>query len=251
MAVYQADAIVIRSREYGESDRIVTLFSREKGKLEAVAKGVRKPKSTQRGGTQLFTYADFLLYRGKTLDTISQAQPKESFIHLWDDFDRTIAASGMAELLDISTAKEQPEPELFTLTLSFLFLIKNLDPYIAQAAYALRLLELHGYLPILKSCVQCGKTLEAEHAFFSSGADGLLCSLCNNDRAQMRAVRALNPGSLALIRQLHSSKIDKLDRLRWNKKMREEILGGLCYFCEEKFERKLLAWRQGSELWGK
>lgn len=121
MAVYQADAIVIRSREYGESDRLITLFSREKGKLEAVAKGVRKPKSTQRGGTQLFTYADFLLYRGKTLDTVNQAQPRENFIHLWDDFDRTITASAMVELLDISTVREQPDPELFTLTLSFLF----------------------------------------------------------------------------------------------------------------------------------
>jgi DNA repair protein RecO (recombination protein O) len=60
VAVYSADAIVIRSREYGESDRLITLFSREMGKIEAIAKGVRKPKSTQRGGTQLFTYSDLL-----------------------------------------------------------------------------------------------------------------------------------------------------------------------------------------------
>lgn len=247
MAVYKADAIVIRSKEYGESDRLVTLFSREHGKINAVAKGVRKPKSTQRGGTQLFTYADFLLYRGKTLDTVSQVQPRESFIHLWDDFDRTIAASGIAELLDISTTREQPEPELFTLTLSFLFLLKHLDPYLAQAAYALKLMDLQGYLPAMKACIQCGKTLAGEQTFLSAEAGGFLCSLCKNNRL----VRVLNPGSLALMRQLHRLDLAKLDRLRWNTKMREEILGGLCFLCEEKFERKLQAWRQGSELWTK
>lgn len=245
MAVYTADAIVIRSREYGESDRLITLFSREKGKLEAIAKGVRKPKSTQRGGTQLFTYADFLLYRGKSLDIVNQAQPKECFIHLWDDFDRTIAASGMAELLDISTAREQPDPELFVLTLSFLYLLKHIDPYIAQAAYALRLMHLQGYLPAMSDCTECGKALAGEQVFLSAEAGGFLCGSCKNNRI----VKALNPGSVALMRQLYQVELGKLDRLRWNNKTRTEILGSLCHFCEQKFERKLLAWRQGSEFW--
>ncbi|MGI6451636.1 MAG: DNA repair protein RecO [Desulfitobacteriia bacterium] len=245
MAVYKADAIVIRSREYGESDRLVTLFSREHGKLEAIAKGVRKPKSTQRGGTQLFTYADFLLYKGKSLDTVNQAQPKESFIHLWEDFDRTIAASGMAELLDISTTREQPEPELFTLTLSFLFMLKHLDPYIAQAAYTLKLLDFQGYLPVMACCFQCSKDLEGEQAFLSAEAGGFFCSICKNNHS----VRSFSPGSMAFLRQLKKVDFKKLDRLRWNKRMREEILEGLGYFCEEKFERKLQAWRQGRELW--
>lgn len=247
MTVYNADAIVIRSREYGESDRLVTLFSREKGKLEAVAKGVRKPKSTQRAGTQLFTYADFLLYKGKSLDTINQAQPRESFAHLWDDFDRTIAASGIAELLDISTVREQPEPELFTLVLSFLFLLKHLDPYLAQASFALRLMYIQGYLPGMSSCIECGKNLTGEQGFLSAKEGGFLCSSCKNNRI----VKPLNPGSLAFMRQLFKSDLEKLDRLRWNIKMREEILGSLCYFCEEKFERKLQAWRQGNDLRGK
>lgn len=246
MAVYNADAIVIRSREYGESDRLITLFSRELGKLEAVAKGVRKPKSTQRGGTQLFTYADFLLYKGKTLDTVSQAQPRENFLHLWDDFDRTIAASGMAELLDIATTREHPEPELFTLTLSFLFLLKHLDPYIAQAAYTLRLFDIQGYLPGMDKCLECGRDLLLGQIFLSVEAGGFVCSACKNNKL----VSVLNPGSFALLKQLHKVDLTKLDRLRWNNKMREEILGSLGSFGEEKFERKLQSWRQGRELRG-
>ncbi len=246
MAVYKADAIVIRSREYGEADKLLTLFSRELGKLEAVAKGVRKPKSTQRGGTQLFTYADFLLYKGKSLDTVSQVQPRESFIHLWDDFDRTIAASGMAELLDISTTREQPEPELFTLTLGFLFLLKYVDPYIAQVAYALRLLNIQGYLPGLNNCIECGEAIGGTQAFLSAEAGGLLCSNCKNKNNE--TVRMLSGGGLALMRRLKTVELDKLDRFRWNKKVRLEILESLRFFCENKFERKLKAWRSGSEM---
>ena len=209
-----------------------------------MAKGVRKPKSTQRGGTQLFTYADFLLYRGKTLDTVNQVHPRESFIHLWDDFDRTVAASGIAELLDISTTREQPEPELFTLTLVFLFLLKHVDPYIAQAAYALRLLDIQGYLPGLNYCVECGAAIGGEHGFLSAEAGGLLCTRCKNNQV----VRTLNAGDLALIRRLKTVELSKLDRFRWNRKMRLNIMDGLCYYCEAKFERKLQAWRSGSEL---
>lgn len=216
VAVYKADALVIRSREYGEADRLVTLFSRENGKLEAVAKGVRKPKSSQRAGVQLFTYADFLLHRGKTLDTVCQAQPRESFPHLWDDFDRTIGATGMVELLDISTAREQAEPELFFLTLSFLFLIKDTDPYLAMAAYTLRLLRLQGHLPALEG--------------------------------EKEQIGLLTAGSIAFVKQLAKTDVDKIDRLRWHVKMREEILDSLCFFCEEKFERKLKSWRQRSSF---
>ncbi|NLO96990.1 MAG: DNA repair protein RecO, partial [Peptococcaceae bacterium] len=225
MAVYKVDAIVIRTREYGESDRLITLFSREKGKLEAVAKGVRKPKSSQRAGTQLFTYADFLLHRGKNLDTVNQVQARESFVHLWNDLDRTIAASCMAELLDLSTAREQPEPELFVLTLSFLFWLKDWDPYLAQAAYALRLMLVQGYLPVLDHCQECGKTLLSEQSFLSAEAGGLLCSVCKNNKI----VKSLTPGSLALMKQLVGAKADILARLRWNQKMKEEILDSICY----------------------
>jgi len=247
MAVYKADAIVIRSREYGEADRLVTLFAREKGKINALAKGVRKPTSSQRAGTQLFTYADFLLHQGKTLDTITQAQPRESFPHIWSDLDRTLAASGMAELLDISTANKQPEPELFTLTLTFLFMLKFLDPYIALAGYALKLLGQQGYLPSMDSCTGCGRDLAEEQVFFNVDS-GFLCTLGHNKQDNRQIAKALCPGSIAFMKQLTKVEPAKLDRLRWQKRIKEEILDGLRFFCEAKFERKLQAWRQIEEM---
>ncbi len=244
VAVYHADAIVIRSREYGESDRILTIFSRENGKLQAIAKGVRKPKSRQRGGTQLFTYADFLLYRGKSLDTVSQVSPKESFPHLWDDLDRTMAATGIAELLDISVMTEQPQPELFSLTLTCFFLLAHYEPLLVQSAYTLRLMALLGYLPVLGECVDCGTKIQGERLYFSSQAGGTLCAFCLKDFPG----RWLKAGSVAFMNRLLSGDLAKLDRLRWTVWMQQEIRETLQIYCEQKLERRLRSWSVGKSL---
>ncbi|WP_407307228.1 DNA repair protein RecO [Desulfosporosinus sp. SB140] len=242
MAVYHADALVIRSREYGESDRVLTLFSREMGKLQAVAKGVRKPKSRQRAGAQMFTYGDFLIHRGKTLDTVSQCSPKESFSYLWSDLDRSLAATNMAELLDISTVLGQPNIKLFTLTLTCLFLLEQYDTTLLLCAYALRLMVLLGYRPHLGDCVECGETLIGERLLFSSEAGGTLCERCRASYSG-RMVRA---GSIAFMRQLIQADLMKLDRLRWSAWMREEVLDTLRHYLEYKFERPLKSWRMGN-----
>jgi len=242
VAVYHADALVIRSRQFGESDRVLTLFSRELGKLQAVAKGVRKPKSRQRAGAQLFTYGDFLIHRGKSLDTVSQCSPKESFPYLWRDLDRSFSATGMAELLDVSTFSEQPNKELFTLTLTCLFLLEQFDPFLILSAYALRLMEILGYRPLLGECAECGGNVKGERLFFSVEAGGTLCGNCR-ESCSGRWVRA---GSIAFMRQLIRHDIKKLDRLRWSAWMQEEILEILRIYLEHKFERPLKSWRMGS-----
>lgn len=246
MSVYQADALVIRSREYGESDRLLTLFSRELGKLHAVAKGVRKPKSRQRAGAQLFTYADFLLYKGRTLDTVNQASPKESFAHLWGDWEKSLAASAIAELLDIGTIQGQPYPELFTLTLASFFLLEHLDPALLQSAYALRLLTYLGYGPKLSECGVCGKPIQGTRIYFSPKEGGVVCSECLGDNA--RIGRWLQAGSVAFMRQLLTVDLTKLDRLRWSEGMKKEILMSLQFLSEQIFNQRLKSWSMGNRL---
>jgi DNA repair protein RecO (recombination protein O) len=244
VAVYHADAIVIRSQEYGESDRILTVFSRENGKIQVIAKGVRKPKSRQRGGTQLFTYADFLLYRGHSLDTVSQVSPKESFAHLWDDLERTMAATGIAELLDISVMTGQPHPELFTLTLTCFFLLAHYEPLLILSAYALRLMKTLGYSPVLDECAECGTKVEGERLYFSSLAGGILCAVCLRDFPG----RWLKAGSIAFMNRLLNNDLDKLDRLRWPAWMQLEIRETLQNYCEQRLEKHLRSWSIGKSL---
>lgn len=242
MAVYTADALVIRSRDFGESDRLLTLFSREMGKLQAVAKGVRKPKSRQRAGAQLFTYGDFLIYKGKTLDTVSQCSAKESFPNLWNDLDRSFAAAGVMELLDIATIQGQPNQELFTLTLTCLFLLEQFEASLVLCAYALRLMILLGYKPRLGECAECGVDISGDRLYFSADAGGTLCGICR-ETFSGRWIRA---GSVAFMRQLIRTDITKIDRLRWNAWMKQEILETLRLYLEHRFERLLKSWRMGS-----
>lgn len=242
VAVYTADALVIRSRDFGESDRLLTLFSREMGKLQAIAKGVRKPKSRQRAGAQLFTYGDFLIHRGKTLDTVSQCSPRESFAYLWNDLDRSLAAAGIAELLDISTVAAQANPELFVLTLTCLFLLEQFDPFLVLCAYALRLMTLMGYRPLMGECAECGDNVQGDRLFFSSEAGGTLCGKCRENYSG-KWIRA---GSIAFMRQLARADITKIDRLRWSSWMQQEILETLRLYLEHKFERPLKSWRMGN-----
>lgn len=242
MAVYHADALVIRSREYGESDRLLTLFSRELGKIQAVAKGVRKPKSRQRAAAQLFTYGEYLLYRGRTLDTVSEASPRESFPHLWSDLERTLAATRVAELLDIATIQGQAYPEVFALTLTVFFLLEHYEPQLLQSAYALRLLHMLGYTPRLGECAECGAAVSGPRLFMSPAAGGTLCLNCR----EQYSGRWVAAGSVAFMRQLLHGEICKLDRLRWNEFMRQEIVEILRTYCEETFERRLRSWQMGS-----
>lgn len=241
MAVYHADALVIRSREFGESDRVLTLFSREMGKLQAVAKGVRKPKSRQRAGAQLFTYGDFLIYKGKTLDTISQCSAKESFPHLWNDLERSFAAAGVVELLDISTIPGQPNQELFALTLTCLFLLEQFEAPLVLCTYALRLMTSLGYRPRLGECAECGVKISGDRLFFSSDAGGTLCGNCR----ETFSGGWICAGSVAFMRKLIQADITKIDRLRWTAWMKQEILETLRFFLEHRFEQPLKSWRMG------
>lgn len=248
MGVYHADALVIRSREYGESDRLLTLFSREHGKIQAVAKGVRKPKSRQRAGAQLFTYADYLLYKGKTLDTVNQASPKESFPHLWTDLDMSLAATAIVELLDLATLPGQPYPELFTLTFSSFFLLEQCEPALVQSAYTLKILAHLGHSPRFTECAECGKKLEGERFLFSPEAGGVVCRECQTQAKAPIVGRWVRGGSLALMRQLIQGELTKLDRIRWNEWMKKEILDTLQFYCEQTFDRRLKSWSMGSRL---
>lgn len=243
MAVYHADALVIRSREYGESDRLVTLFARDQGKIQAVAKGVRKPTSRQRAGAQLFTYADFLLHHGRSLDTVSQASPKESFAHLWWDLDRSMAATAMAELLDAATIPGQSHPELFSLTLTCFFLLEEIEPQLLLSAYTLRLLAALGYRPRLGECAECGSRITGERLFFSWEAGGTTCSHCPKP-----AGKWVSAGSIAFMRQLLTRDLAKLGSLRWNLHMQKEVIEILRIYSEHRVERTLRSWSMGDKL---
>lgn len=156
MPHYNATAIVLRRLHFGETDNILTLYSRERGRISAIAKGARKPISRLSGATEALTCVRFGLATGSSMEIVTQAEVKESFPLLRHDLQRLAHGMYFAEMVSYSVADEEPNPYLFDLLMSGLFLLQRINPPETGARwFELHLLTELGYAPQLGECVYC------------------------------------------------------------------------------------------------
>lgn len=175
---YRATAIVLRRVNVGETDRIVTLYTREKGKLSAAAKGARKHLSKLAGPSEMFTYGRYFLAAGRDLDIITQADVKESFPGIRKDLSRIAHATYLAELTSALVEERDANYELFDTLLSALYLLESeADPGIVTRYFDLQAMCLMGYRPEIDHCVRCGSRPSGDFAF-SPSAGGRVCREC-------------------------------------------------------------------------
>lgn len=181
MPVYNADAIVIRVRDFAEADKLVTFFTREEGKVHAVARGARRPRSRFAPATQLFTHCRVQCYSGRSLDTLTQVDITTSFRLLREDLTRLAYGSYICELTDATAQDRQKLESPFLLLLATLHLLDTpeVDPEPVAHAFELKLLSLLGFRPALGDCVGCGGPLPAGDLRFSPALGGALCSRCH------------------------------------------------------------------------
>lgn len=142
------EAINIRSRNFGEADKVVTLFAKGHGKIQAIAKGSRRPTSKFGGRLEIFTYNQVLLASAKTLDIISQCETIESFYKLREQKEKLMAGVYMLKLVDMVTEERQRNDELFGLLLESLYALEiseNVDPL--PRAFEVKLCDIEGFLP--------------------------------------------------------------------------------------------------------
>lgn len=179
MSLYRAEAIVLRVRDFGEADKVLTLLTREEGKVQAVAKGARRPRNRLAGVTQIFTHCSLLLFRGKNLDTVSQGEITESFRQLREDLDKLAYATYFCELMDEMVKERDKNDDHFVLLLAALHLLNERPELVTvRRWFELRLLSVLGYRPHLGTCVSCGAETEGTTLRFSPGQGGLLCPKC-------------------------------------------------------------------------
>lgn len=216
MPVYKAEGIVLRRRTLKEADRLVTLFTRERGKITAVARGARKPTSRLGGRLEPLARVRALLAVGRTLDVITQvevvtgAPPLRADLHVWTH------ATYAAELVDRSVGEREPLPELFDLLVRSMDLLAQGSPEtagetaaaVAEPAwaqmvvlrFALHLLHHIGYAPRLDACVSCDRPIAAA-GWFSPALGGVLCGRCREqDRGVLPAGGRTLRGMDALLR---------------------------------------------------
>jgi len=183
--VLRTEAIVLRRRNWGEADRILTLFSAQRGRFRAKAVGIRKPRSRKAGHLELFMRSLLLIARGRELDIVTQAETIEAYRPLRDDLLRSAAASYVAELLDRFSPDEAGSPAAFQLLCDTLEALCTAPvPDLVLRYYDLRLLEIMGYRPQLHRCVVDEATIRAEDQSFNPGLGGVVCPRCATRTAQ-------------------------------------------------------------------
>ncbi|MGI6224614.1 MAG: DNA repair protein RecO [Peptococcales bacterium] len=230
--ILKTSAVVLRARNYNEADQLLTLYTEKAGKLAAIVKGVKKPKSKLRGGVQVFSHTNVVLYLGKNLATVTQAEPINTFAPLREDLSRMSSTAYLADLLENLIPEGESDEKLFKVILMGLYLLSLEEPWLATKVMELRLLRQLGYEPILGSCANCGRK-EAGINYFSPELGGFLCGQCLSDKPGLSVVKASGE-TCVILRQLMTMELRKINRLRIStnaKKELDEILDLHIVFC--------------------
>ncbi|WP_051914408.1 DNA repair protein RecO [Thermorudis peleae] len=177
--LYRVEAIVLRRYDLGEADRILVLYTLQRGKLRVKARGVRRPRSRLAGHLELFARTQLVLAQGHELDVVAQAMLLDPHRGLRESELRVAYAGYCAELLDALTSEADPQSAIFHLLAETLAaLAHSSDPFFIVRHYELCLLTLLGFRPELYRCLACDRELQPlTHAFVPS-LGGLVCADC-------------------------------------------------------------------------
>ena len=202
MPLVKTHAITLKSRKWGDADRIVTFYAKHLGKIRGVARGARRLKSRMGAALEPFTLCHLNLFEksGDTLYRVSQVDLIEPFVRFREDLTMMAAAARMANVVGAVTPDGDPDPNLFdTLEHGLRSLVTSDDPALTALLFQIRLLGLTGFRPQTDHCAACGKTKEIQEPQFSPASGGLVCVTC---AARQRVpCLPLSRGSLAFLQQ--------------------------------------------------
>lgn len=181
MALVKTKGLVIKEQAYKEQDKILTIFSEEEGKIQCIARGVRRQKSSLLASTQIFAYGEYIYYPGKNFGVINQAHLIESFYPLRSDLKKMSIASYLLDLMNNAFDFYQKSPQILKLLLHVLYYLsegKAKNDLLLIGAFQMKLISYLGYRPILSHCVICdGKN---NLGLFSINNNGTVCLSCKS-----------------------------------------------------------------------
>ena len=218
---YQTEAIIIKKTKLGEADRILTLYTPGLGKIQGVAKGVRRPKSKLSGHLELLTHSHVTLARGHNLDTITGSQTIDSFMPLKSDLWLTSYGLYLIELDNQITAEHVGDEHLFRLLLDTLQnLCETNNRELLLRYFEVHLLEEAGYRPQLQECVACHRVLEPVANSFCANIGGMLCPVCSLNQP---FARPISVNALKVLRFIQRNNYNTVGRLKINTALSLEL----------------------------
>ena len=180
MAYNTTQVIVLRRVDYRENDRILSLLSPLRGRIDVTARSARKVKSPLLSACELFTMGEYVTYQGKGHETLTAFTLGDSFFPLRDDVTRLSHGAVMLAAAEALAQKEEPAEHLFILLARSLSRLAygEYDNNAVTAAFLLHISTIEGFKPRLNHCVSCGKTMGEESGFLDVEMGGIRCGLC-------------------------------------------------------------------------
>jgi DNA repair protein RecO (recombination protein O) len=220
---FRVDAVVLRHSDYGEADRLLTLFTRQRGKMRVIAKGARKIASRKAGHIEPFTQVRLQLAKGKDMFLITQADTVDAYLPLRDDLILTSHAAYVLELLDRFSYEDETEnPSTFRLlteTLARLASTPDTATWLIIRYYEMRLLDHVGFRPQLFECANCGRAIQPEDQFFSFSVGGVICPRCGKGLPHLRSISV---ETLKYLRHFQRSSYAEATQARPSPEVRQE-----------------------------
>jgi len=225
----KCEAVVIRTIDYGETNKIVTFFTREWGKVAAMARGAKKPSSRLSAVTQPFTYGHYLIRRSRGVGVLHQGEIIDSMRTIREDIFTAAYASYIVELTDKITEEQKRNPYLFELLLQTLqYMNEGRDLEILTCIYEVKMLSVMGIPPTLDRCAICSRT-EGNFSFSVKEA-GFLCHRCES--ADPHRI-PLSAAAVRLLRLFYYIDISRLGTISVKEKTKRELRTAISSYYDE------------------
>lgn len=183
---FVTDAINLKSYNLSEADKIIVMYSKDKGLIRGVAKGVKKPKSKLGARMDLLVANKLMLYKGKTLDRICQAEALNTFNKTRQNMDKIFYSMYVTEIVNNFGVEDDPcSAEIYELLYKVLDKISNavdnVEILIAVIKFQLKMMQISGFGIELDNCLCCKNAVESENMYFSPQMGGIICAKCNSN----------------------------------------------------------------------
>ncbi|MBE7091917.1 MAG: DNA repair protein RecO [Clostridiales bacterium] len=230
----KTQAIVLNKVDFKDNDRVLTLFSAQKGKLTASCKGVKKQNSKLRASSEVFALGTYILAESKGRYTVTGYDSIDSFFELRDDFDRLTLGVLFLKICEKSIAPDEQNIELFSLLVNSLHKLRepSVHPGFVASVFLFKYASIMGYQPELEICTKCFNNKDL--IFFSAQTGGVLCKNCND--AQHLAITG---GCLLYIKKICSNNFEDVFLYNPTNKQIKELYKVACYYTAYFFDEKL------------
>ncbi len=233
--LHNVEAIVLKAMDYGESDKIITLFTRELGKVAIIVRGARKANSRLNVVTQVFTHGTYIYFRGRNanLGTLNQGEVLQHFATIYSDLDKTAYAAYLVELVERVLESDQTNEVLYDQLLAALEqMAAGKDTEVVARIFEMLLFRILGYLPGLAACAVCSD--KRDLVAFSVSRGGLVCSLHLDPTGIV-----LSANTVKLLRVFAEMDLRRLGEVSLRDETREELRKVTEAFCDQYIDVRL------------